>query len=240
MSALRKSTEVDGLSLVRAVRHARTGAPEPAPPPSEPPPKQPEPAEGEPRDRAARIGRTAMPTRQEIHCYECGYTFQATGRVHSLLCPKCRHTLDQSDYTIDAECTERVRTTGNIRLSAGAVLVRGALIGRDIVLAGKVEGGTLKANRRLVIEAGAAFDQDLVAAQDLTIGPGAACRFTGRRIFRAVEVAGELDGHFACSGLIHVRAGGHLKGRIHGAHLCVEEGGGLTAELEIAPPARPA
>lgn len=239
MSALRKSTEVDGLSLVRAVRHARTGAPEPSVPPPEPPPKPPEPAEGEHRDRTARIGRTAMPTRQEIHCYECGYVFQATGRVHSLLCPKCRRTLDQSDYTIDTECTEQVRTTGNIRLSAGAVLVRGALVGRDIVLAGKVEGGTLKAHRHLLIEAGAVFDQDLIAGQDLTIGPGASCRFRGKRVLRNLEVIGELDGDLTCSGLILVRAGGHLKGRIHGAHLCVEEGGGLTAELEIAP-ARPA
>lgn len=236
MSALRKSTEVDGLSLVRAVRHARTGEPEPPLPPVEPasPPPPEKPADS--KGRAARIGHTALPSKNEIHCYECGYVFQATGRVQTLRCPKCRNVLDQSDYTIDIECTEPVRTTGTIRLAAGGVLKSGALVGRDIVLAGRVEGGTVKAHRRLEIQAGAEYDQDLLSAQDLTIGPGANFLFRGKRLFRQVEIAGELDGHLAVSGLITVKSGGHLKGRIFGAHLAVEEGGGLTAELEIMPP----
>lgn len=233
MAALRKTKEVDGLSLVRAIRHAQTGDQEPPPSAQAPPPKpvEPPPDGGK---RAARIGHTALPTKNEIHCYECGYSFQSTGRVHSLLCPKCRRTLDQADYTIDAEHDSSLRTTGNIQLAAAGVLKAGTLIARDITVAGRIEGGSVKAHRRVILEAGASFDPDLIAAQDLTVAAGASCRFPGKRVFRSLEVAGELDGHFAVSGLITIRAGGHLKGRIAGPHLAVEDGGGLTAEVEIS------
>lgn len=232
MSALRKSTEVDGLSLVRAIRHAREAGHEPPPSAAPPPEKKPEPpADG--KEREARIGRTALPPKNEIHCYECGYAFLQTGRLTTLLCPKCRKKLDQADYTIESECTESLRTTGNIRLAAGAVLKSGALVARDIVLAGEVEGGTVKAHRRLTIEAGATFDPDLLSAPDLTVESGAEFKFSGKRVFRSLEVAGVLDGHVAVGGLIHVRAGGHLKGRVQGAHLSIDDGGGLTADVEI-------
>lgn len=237
MSALRKTTEVDGLSLVRAARHARTGTTDAAPPVKAPPPKKP-PKSEEGKNPAARIGHTAMPTRNEIHCYECGYEFKSAGRAQSLRCPKCRATLDQTEYTIDSECTDSIRTTSNIRIVPGGVLKSGALIGRDIFLGGRIEGGTVKAHRRLEILPGAQFDQDLLSTQDLTVAAGAKCVFRGKRLFRQVEVAGELRGQIAATGLITVKRGGHLKGRVHGAHLTVEEGGGLTAELEIEPQAK--
>lgn len=231
MAALRKTTEVDGLSLVRAVRHAREIGVEPHPAAPAPPPERPQPPVEE--ARKARIGRTALPTKHEIFCYECGYTFQASGRVRALFCPKCRKQLDQADYTIETECREPVRTTGAIRLAPGGVLKAGALVARDVALAGRVEGGTVKAHRRLELEPGAEFDQDAVAAMDLRIAPGAAFKLKGRAMYRDVEVCGELNGHLAVNGVLTIRPGGHVKGRVHGAHLVVEEGGGLTARVEI-------
>ncbi len=223
------------MSLIRAVRHGHDE--KTAPPPSAPPPKKPDkPPDPSAPGRPSRIGHTVMPTKNEIHCYECGYVFLATGRPQTLRCLKCKNVLDQADYTIESECSDSVRTTGNITLASGGVLNAGALIGRDVILAGRVVGGTVKAQRRIVIQATAEFDQDLLSGQDLTIGQGASCRFRGKRVFRNVEVAGELDAHLAVSGLIEVKSGGHLKGRIEGAHLSVEEGGGLTAELQISPP----
>lgn len=235
MSALRKARDVDGLSVVRALRHAQEAGHE-KPPPSEPaappPVVKPPPVDAS----TARIGRTALPTKHEIFCYECGYTFLATGHVHSLRCPKCKMLLDQADYTIEVECREPVRTTGSIRLAAAGVLSAGALVARDVVLAGRVEGGTVKAYRRLELEAGVRADPDLLSSMDLRIGPGLAMTLKGKKMYRHVDVAGELDAHLAASGVITVRAGGHLKGRIHGAHLVVEEGGGLNAELDIKSP----
>ncbi|MCZ7591075.1 MAG: polymer-forming cytoskeletal protein [Kiritimatiellae bacterium] len=233
MSALRKSTEVDGLSLVRATRHARTGTSDAAPVKSGPPNKPPK-SEGE-KGPAARIGHTAMPTKNEVLCYECGYEFKVTGRTQTLRCPKCRCTLDQTEYTIDSEWTEPIRTVATIRITSEGVLKSGTLVAKDVIIAGKVEGGSVKANRRLEILPGAKFDQDLLSGQDLKVALGAKCVFRGKRVFRQIEVAGELKGHFETTGLITVKPGGHLKGRIQSAHLVVEEGGGLTAELEIEP-----
>lgn len=231
MSALRKSTEVDGLSVVRALRHAQEAGHD-RPPPSEPAAPAP-PVRPAADAKSARIGRTAIPTRHEIHCYECQYAFQITGRAHKLFCAKCKTELEQADVTLDTECRETVKTTGVIRLAAGGTLVAGALIACDVVLAGKVRGGTVKAYRRLEIEAGAEFDQDLLSSMDLRVGPGAIVTFRGKKMYRHVEVAGELDAHLAANGVITVRAGGHLKGRLFGGHLVVEEGGGLTAEVEV-------
>lgn len=231
MSALRKSTEVDGLSVVRALRHAQEAGHE-RPPPSEPaapPEAKPPPTDG----KTARIGRTALPTKHEIFCYECGYAFLSTGHVHSLRCPKCKKPLDQADYTIEVECREPVRTTGNIRLAATGVLLGGALVGRDVALAGRIEGGTVKACRRLELEAGVVADPDLLASMDLKIGEGLEWRMKGKKLYRHVEVAGTLEAHLAASGVVTVRAGGHLKGRVHGAHLVVEDGAGLSADVEI-------
>lgn len=235
MGALRKTTEMDGLSVVRALRHAQEAGhekPAPSAPAEPPPPVKPPAGDG----KAARIGRTALPTKHEIICYECGYAFQSTGHTHNLRCSKCRKVLDQADYTIDTECREPVRTTGNIRLAASGVLLSGALIGRDVTLAGRIEGGTVKANRRLELEAGSVFDPDLLTSLDLKIGPGLALKLKGKKMYRHVEVCGELDAHLAASGVITVRAGGHLKGLVLGHHLVVEDGGGLTARAEIEGP----
>ena len=156
--------------------------------------------------------------------------------MHSLRCPKCKKLLDQADYTIEVECREPVRTTGSIRLAAEGVLTAGALVARDVVLAGRVEGGTVKAYRRLDLEAGVQADPDLLSSMDIRIGPGLALKLKGKKMYRHVDVGGELDAHLAASGVITVRAGGHLRGRIHGAHLVVEDGGGLSAEVDITGP----
>ena len=41
------------------------------------------------------------------------------------------------------------------------------------------------------------------------------------------------------AGLVSIRAGGHLKGTVRGAHLQVEEGGGLSARVFIWPQGNP-
>jgi cytoskeletal protein CcmA (bactofilin family) len=237
MAAFRKATEVDGLSLVRAVRHARSGDHELKPPASS------QPAANEPPphasvERATRIGRTVIPTKSEIYCYECDYVFQSSGRMHSLICPKCRRSLNQTDYTIEGESTASVRTTGDIRIAASGILKSGSLFARNIILAGSIEGGSARAYRCLTIERSAKFDPDVLSCRDLNISAGARVQFSGKRNFRTIEVAGELEGHFSVEGLIHIHAGGHLMGRVEGAHLIVDDGGGLTADVEIVTPSR--
>ncbi len=177
-----------------------------------------------------------MPTKQDIYCYSCGYVFPTTGKLPKLFCPKCRTLLEQGDHVLEGSVAGPVETTGTIRVAAGAVLTSGMLVARDIVLEGRVEGGGLKAYRWLEIGAEAVFDQDLMSGQDLRVAAGARVKFKGRMLFRNLEVAGELHANVVASGHVTVRPGGHFRGRLQGAHLSVEEGGGLTAELHVAQP----
>ena len=41
------------------------------------------------------------------------------------------------------------------------------------------------------------------------------------------------------TGLVSIHEGGHLKGTVRGAHLQVEEGGGLSARVFIWPQGQP-
>jgi cytoskeletal protein CcmA (bactofilin family) len=232
LAALRKSNEVDGFSLVKAVRHAKAEGHEPKPAATEPSGSAPPP----PVEKTpARIGRTALPSKNDIFCYNCGYTFQITGQVQTLYCAKCRTILEKKDYEVEGESTADITTTGNIRVGPQAVLKGGTLIARDVILAGRMEGGNIKAFRRVELEPGSAWVQEQIVATDLRVASGATVEWKGKVLFRNVDVYGELNVDLACSGLLSVFPGGHFRGKLQGAHLMVEEGGGLNGEFRVEP-----
>lgn len=233
MAAQQNSNEVDGFSLVRAVRHAKAEGHEPKPsaPAATPSADAPPPAEKAP----ARIGRTALPSKNEIFCYNCGYTFQITGKVQTLYCAKCRTILEKKDFEVDGESSADLTTTGNIRVGPNAVLKGGTLIARDVILAGRMEGGHIKAFRRIELEPGATWIQEDITASDLRVAAGLVVDWKGKVLFRNVDVYGELKVDLACSGLLSVFPGGHFRGKLQGAHLMVEEGGGLNGEFRVEP-----
>ena len=232
MAALRKPNEVDGFSLVKAVRHAKAEGHEPKPLSAEPAPSAPPP----PVEKApARIGRTALPSKNDIFCYNCGYTFQITGQVQTLYCAKCRTILEKKDYVVEGESTADFTTTGNIKVGPAAVLKGGTLTARDVILAGRMEGGRIKAFRRIELEPGSSWVQEDITAADLRVAPGATVEWKGKVLFRNVDVMGELHVDLACSGLLSVFPGGHFRGKLQGAHLMVEEGGGLNGEFRVEP-----
>ncbi len=181
------------------------------------------------------VGRTVMPARHVIECYECGYKFQLHGRAAKTNCSKCRAVLDLSDHTIDSDWSESLRTTGTIRLTARAILNAGDLIANDVVLDGLLEGGRVRAMRRLELGPGAIFSEKAIAAADLKIGDGASITFKQEANYRDVEVCGTLNARLHASGIVTVKPGGLLTGEVHAAHLIVEDGGGLKATLHIAP-----
>ena len=62
---------------------------------------------------------------------------------------------------------------------------------------------------------------------------GAEVVFKRKVNYRDVEVLGLLKANVQATGLVRVRAGGLLRGRVRGPRLAVEEGGGLVAHLKI-------
>lgn len=233
MAAQRNPNEVDGFSLVRAVRHAKQEGHEvkPSAPAAAPSVDAPPPVEKAP----ARIGRTALPSKNEIFCYNCGYTFQVTGKVQTLYCAKCRTILEKKDFEVDGESTADLTTTGTIKVGPNAVLKGGTLTARDVILAGRMEGGRIKAFRRIELEPGSQWIQEDITASDLRVAAGLTVDWKGKVLFRNVDVFGELNVDLACSGLLSVFPGGHFRGKLQGAHLMVEEGGGLNGEFRVEP-----
>ncbi len=231
-----KAGEMSGFDVVRAVQNARAGQgstpaskPPRAPPATAPPPSGPKPAP------AARIGKTAVPTKHEFVCYECGYTFTVAGKAHTLYCAKCRTVLNQTDYRIDKPHDVSIVTAGSITITEDGVWEGGIASARDIILAGRQTGGILKAFRRLELTARAVFLADGVDARDLIIRADAVITPDAPLTFRNVDIHGELEADLTATGLVTIHPGGHLKGRLQAAHVKVVEGGGLTAQVRIEP-----
>src|SRR6266404_9248281 len=80
-----------------------------------------------------------------------------------------------------------------------------------------------------------AFSEKIASAPDLRIAPGAEFKFKQEARYRNVEIFGTLHAKLESTGIITVRPGGLLSGEVRAQHLVVEDGGGLTAMLRIAP-----
>jgi len=190
-------------------------------------------AEPSPTDSLTGIGSTALPSKHRLTCYECEYSFVVSGAIRTTGCPKCHTQLDAKDYLIESAWTGDVKTIGAIRVATDGVLKRGSIFARDLVLEGSIEDASLRICGRLELCPGAQFDVKTVDAQDLLVRAGAQFVFTRKLSFRNVDIAGELKCKLQVEELVTVRAGGHLRGNVSGARLAVEEGGGLTARLDI-------
>lgn len=233
MAKRNKTKIVDGYTTLRAAqRHVQQDHAPPRPasdaaPASTPPPKS--------SATIGRIGHTALPTKYEIVCYACDFEFKMTGKTGNTLCPRCKKKLDLGDHTVNEVFEGEIVTAGKVHLTAGAVLSGGRIVANDIRLEGTVKSGELKAHKTLELVAGASIPEKGVVARHLRIAAGMQMTFKKPVTFKDVEVAGELDADLTATGLVTIKPGGHLLGRLHTGHLAVEEGGGLSADVNVVP-----
>jgi cytoskeletal protein CcmA (bactofilin family) len=182
----------------------------------------------------AQVRTGAVPTKQLIECYECGYRFQLHGRVPKTNCNKCRATIDLSDHTIDEPWTGALKTGGAVRVTAEGVIEAGSIIANDFILEGTVQAGIVRAMRKLELRSGARFSEHNLQAPDLVIAAGATIALIEPAEYRDVEIAGTLRANLHASGVVAIRTGGSFEGQLHTRRLVVEDGGGLLAEAQIA------
>jgi len=181
----------------------------------------------------AQVRQGAVPTKQLIECYECGYRFQLHGRVPKTNCNKCRATLDLTDHTINERWSGTLKTAGAVRVTVDGVVEAGSITCNDFILEGAVQAGLVKAMRKLELRPGARFSEHNLQAADLVIAAGASIALIEPAEYRDVEIAGTLRANLHTSGLVTIHPGGLLEGEIHSAHLIVEDGGGLLGVVEI-------
>jgi cytoskeletal protein CcmA (bactofilin family)/predicted RNA-binding Zn-ribbon protein involved in translation (DUF1610 family) len=187
------------------------------------------------RKTGMHIGRTVMPTQNEIVCYACNFQFVMRGRADVTQCPKCGARLSLKDEKITGGFSEELVTAGKVTLTKSAILDGGTIIANDIVLEGTAKRGTLKAFRTLELAAGAVLPEELLEARHLTIGEGAAVQFQRPLRFEHVEIRGALTAHIDAD-TVALRATGHFSGNLKTVHFTVEEGAGLTAKVAVQPP----
>ena len=187
---------------------------------------------------AARIGRTALPTRAEIVCLHCGGAQEIVGKTTQTVCPKCRGRLTLTDHKIEGEWTGEIVTSGNVIVTAAGVVKGGTITANNITVEGRVEDAHLRASRLFTLREGCAVPPDRFRALDLQVDEGVEYEFPGDETeFRHVEIFGILDARLYLSGRLRVHPGALFSGAVHGPRLEVLEGGGLFADLHIEPPA---
>ena len=235
MTDREKADFLDGYAVIKAA--SRAAARERKPAPSTESARSDKSGSRVPADsappRQVHVRRTVRPPSYEIRCYECGYTFRLTGKAQRTFCPRCRVILDMTDYSIETEWHQPIKTTGRVRLARHAVLDGAEVVAGEIILEGAVRHGRLQALRRLEVHPGASFDLSQVSARELCIASGATLR--SRRILSAedLDIAGRLEARIRATGRVLIRSGGLLKGEITAPRLIVEEGGGLRARCTV-------
>ena len=228
----KRSTDiVDGFSVYKAAQRATT---EPQSQPQAPvTPPRPAPPD-EPAKIGTHIGRTVLPTRHDIICYECAYEFQLTGKADTTFCPKCRKSLLLGDHQVKGAWTGELKTAGTVHITKDGCVKSGQIHANSVILEGTVEKGALHAFQWLELRGAALFDPAKMMSKDLRIGSGMNLIVPDVE-YRNVDVHGVLKSKILASGLVTVRASGLIEGAVTAPRFVVEEGGGVRAQIRIQP-----
>lgn len=237
----RKTNMMDGFDVVRSLSQAREAAARtasaqaaPGHTPSGPSPTAP-PGGGAPNPH---IVKTIRPSQHTVRCFQCGYEFKISGTTRTLYCSKCRAKIDMGDYTIDRPWTGEICTGGTVRVLPSGRLEKANVRAGNIILEGNLDSATLLECTQWLELAGGDTPSPLqFATRNLRIAAGHSVRLPRLLRVHHLELLGELEGEVEATGLVDIRSGGHLKGIVRGAHLQVEEGGGLSARVFIWPQA---
>jgi cytoskeletal protein CcmA (bactofilin family) len=224
---------IDGYTSVQAIRHSKGRGRAPSEP-AAPPPPEPEPQKPASPDRL-RIGHTIVPLRRSLVCYNCGYRFVLTGKFSKTYCPKCRHELDLTDHVIEHEFSGTLKTLGRVEIRPDSILSEATVIAGDVVVLGDATGASIEACGTVELCLGARFDLGRLRTPTLVISRGSRIEPDADLNCENLEIDGLLNARVYSSGTVTVHSGGVLAGELHGRHLCVEEGAGLTARVSVRP-----
>lgn len=182
------------------------------------------------------IVKTIQPTKRTIRCFKCGYEFQLSGTTKTIYCSKCREKIDLGDYVIDRPWSEEIKTGGSVIVRPSGRLEKVRIWAGNVILEGEMDDdSSIECTQWLELGGQAKPNPRQLAMRNLRVAAGAAMRFKYKLQVHHLELFGELEADIEATGLVSIREGGHLKGTVRGAHLQVEEGGGLSARVFIWP-----
>lgn len=235
--AEKKTKVMDGFAVVRSLAQAKQEGHLSAPParrPAEEPARSPPPA-AKPAD-SPHIVKTILPTRRTIRCFVCGYEFKLSGTTKAIYCTKCRERIDLGDYVIEGPWSQEIKTGGTVIIRPGGRLENVRIWAGNVILEGSLdEQSSIDCSQWLEIGPAARPNPRQLSLRNLRVAAGAQLQFRYKLQLHHLELFGTLEADVEATGLVSIHSGGHLKGTVRGAHLQVEEGGGLTARVFIWP-----
>lgn len=238
----KRTKMMDGYSVVRSLAKAKQDGVLPQPGAhrnaedlsSHPPPA------AMPTD-SPHIVKTIQPTKRTIRCFKCGYEFQLAGTTKTIYCSKCREKIDLGDYVVDRPWSEEIQTGGSVIVRPTGRLENARVRAGNVILEGEMdENSSIECTQWLELGAAAKPHPRQLTMRNLRVAAGAEMVFKYKLQVHHLELLGTLEADVEATGLVSIRAGGHLKGTVRGAHLQVEEGGGLSARAFIWPQGNPA
>ncbi len=225
---------IDGYTSVQALRRLDGKAP---PGPHVPPPEK-EASAGvesatEETPKSLPFGHTALPTRHDLICYNCGYAFVVTGRLDKVLCPKCKTWLKTGDHHIDGAWSGTLKTVGCVYINSGASVSSSHIMATDIRVAGSCRNCRLEPTRHLELDSGAHLELDQLAERQLVVVAGARLVLDEPLRCRSLDVFGELQAEVRLSERGAIHSGGFFRGSFYAPRLVVEEGARLRAFIHV-------
>ena len=237
----KKTKVMDGFAVVRGLAQAKHDGTLPAPgsrKPAEDLSSHPPPP-ALPKD-SPHIVKTIQPTKRTIRCFKCGYEFQLSGTTKTIYCSKCREKIDLGDYVIDRPWSEEIKTGGSVIVRPTGRLENVRIWAGNVILEGEMdEHSSIECSQWLELGGQAQPHARQLTMRNLRVAAGVSMAFKYKLQVHHLELLGTLEADVEAAGLVSIRAGGHLKGTVRGAHLQVEEGGGLSARVFIWPQDNP-
>ncbi len=195
------------------------------------------PTKNKPSDATSSGGRfahTAKPTLHKIECYACGYKYNVRGSLASVVCPKCKESLDVKDYIINGEKTKDIATVGIVEINTNGVIKDSTIKANQIIIKGKLINSKAFANVSIEIFGGATFDLDKIETNNLIIGEGNSILSLKETLkHENIEIRGKMKANIESSGTVKITSTGFFIGSIKTKTLIIEDGAGLLADLQI-------
>lgn len=235
----KKTKVMDGFSVVRSLAKAQQDGTLPSTPKKKPPPSTAaaKPAAPSPANNP-HIVKTIQPTQRTIRCFSCGYEFKMSGTTHAIYCAKCREKIDMGDYVIDHPWSTEIKTGGTVHIKPSGRLENVNILAGNVIFEGSMDShSSIECTQWLELAGDHVPNMRQTTIRNLRVAAGRSLVLKHKLQIHHLELFGTLDGDTEATGLVDIHNGGHLKGTLRGAHLQVEEGGGLSARVFIWPPA---
>lgn len=187
-----------------------------------------------PKSNIGNFAHTAQPTLHKIECYACGYNYNVRGSLSSVICPKCKESLDVKDYIINSEKEKDIATVGSVEINTNGCIKNSSVKANRVIIKGKLKNTSVFANVNVEIFDGAEFDIDKIDTNNLIIGEGNSILSLKKTLkHKSIEIRGKMKGNIQNNGVVRITSTGFFIGTIKTATLIVEDGAGLFADLEI-------